>query len=178
MVAGVERLRQAWGRLAGGARSTPRELPAPPRRILLASTGVPFSPEVIARTIELATPGRATITVLSIARIWGTSLGLPHPGLQPTPMEWEEQRQIVNRASKALRRHGFEVRVQVAKARNAPKMIARWAVGIGAHAVVLADPERPRWRRVVEGDHARAIHRRSGVPVHAVTVPTRGPAQG
>ncbi len=153
-------------------------LPDPPRRVLLASTGVPFTREVIRRAIELATPEHANITVLSIARVFGTSLGLPNPGLQPTKREWEEQRTIVNDAAKILRRKGFEVRVGLARARNAPKMIARWGRAKNFHAVVLADPERPRWRQIIEGNLASEIERRARIPVHAVPVPPAGGRKG
>ena len=153
------------------ARAAPRPPPDPPRRVLLASTGTPFATEAVTRTIELATPEHATITVLSIAKIFGTSLGIPHPGLQPTPKEWQAQRDIVEAAATVLRREGFEVRVQVARSRNAPKMIARWANAKNFHAIVVADPERPAWRRFVEGDLKHEIERRCAIPVHAVAVP-------
>lgn len=162
----AERPRKRKGGWA--ATAAPRPLPDPPRRVLLASTGTPFTPSVIGHAVGLATPERAKITVLSIARVWGTSLGLPHPGLQPTAAEWEEQRRIVNDAARILRRKGFEVRVQVARSRNAPKMIARWGKAKHFHAIVVADPERPRWRKAIEGDLAREIERRSGIPVHLV----------
>ena len=119
-------------------------------------------------------PEHAKITVISIAKVWGTSLGIPHPGLQPTPREREEQRKIVNHAAKVLKQRGFEVRVQVVRTRNPAKMIARWAQAKHMHAVVLADPERPRWRRIVEGDLAADIQRRSGIRVHAVGTPSSG----
>jgi K+-sensing histidine kinase KdpD len=160
------RRRARWS----GANATPRASPDPPRRILLASPGVPFGRDVLARTIELAAPERATITVLSIARVYGTALGLPHPGLQPTRLEWDEQRKIVDDASMALRRRGFDVRAQVTKSRNAAKMIARWGTARNFHAIVVPDPERPRWRRAVEGDLAGEILRRCGIPVHPVPV--------
>src|SRR6266571_4592059 len=64
------------------------------------------------------------------------------------------------------------VRVAISKSRNAPKMIARWAKAKNFHAIVVPDPERPRWRRTIEGDLAREIERRSGIPVHAVSVPS------
>src|SRR5712692_10061347 len=107
-------------KVRGVAKVAPRKLPDPPRRILLASTGIPFAHEVIGRAIELATPENAKITVLSIARVYGTSLGLPNRGLLPTKQEWDEQRKIVDDAAKILRRKGFDVRVDVVKSRHAP----------------------------------------------------------
>ena len=160
-------------KLRGAAPAAPR-FPDPPRRVLLASTGVPFTREVIARTVELAAPEHAKITVLSIARVYGTSLGFPHPGLKPNRIELEQQKKIVHDAAKILRRKGFEVRVGLSKARNAPKMIAKWASARRFHAIVVPDPERPSWRRVVEGDLANEIQRRCEIPVHAVPVPRTG----
>ena len=156
----------------GAARTTPRKVVDPPKRILLVSIGgAQFPATVIRRVVELATPEHAKITVLGIARVYGTSLGLPHPGLKPTMGEWEEQRNVVNDAANILRSRGFEVRVAAAKSRNAPKMIAKWGKARNFHAIVLADPERSRWRRRIEGDLTHEIERRCGTPVHAVPTP-------
>jgi Universal stress protein family len=152
----------------GSAGRSRRPIPDPPQRILLASTGVPFPGEAVDRAASLATPEHAKITVLSIARVWGTSLGIPHPGLQPTPAEWEAQRRIVNQAAGLLRRRGFEVRVALSRSRKAPKMISKWTLAKNFHAVVMVDPDVPRWRRVVEGDACGEVERRTGVPVHRV----------
>jgi nucleotide-binding universal stress UspA family protein len=126
---------------------------------------------VIDRAVELATPEHAKFTIVSIARVFGTSLGIPHPGLKPTPAEWQVQRDLVQDAADRLRDRGFEVRLQVARSRNAPKMIARWATARHMHAVVVADPERPKWRRVIEGEVAKEIFRRCHIPVYPVSVP-------
>ena len=157
--------------LRGAAKAAPRALPVPPRRVLLATAAVPFSSEAIAKTIQLATPEHAKITVVSVARVYGTSFGFPNPGLQPNRLEIEENRRIVEDAAKILRRKGFEVRVGISKSRNAPKMISRWGVAKLFHAIVVPDPERPRWRRLIEGDLAHEIERRCGIPVHAVPTP-------
>ena len=155
-------------RLRGAAKATPRVIPDPPQRILLASTGVPFSQDVIARAIDVATPAHAKITVLSIARVHGTSLGFPNPGLQPNYLEIAEQHRIIEDAAAILRGKGFEVRVAMSKSRNAPKMIARWGNAKHFHAIVVCDPARAAWRRKLEGDVAREIGRRCPVPVYTV----------
>jgi K+-sensing histidine kinase KdpD len=155
----------------GAANAASRTVPDPPRRVLLASTGERFSPDVMARAIQLATPAHAKITVLAIARVYGTSLGFPNPGLQPNRIEIEQRKKITEDAARILRAEGFEVRVAMSKARNTPKMIARWANAKNFHAIVVADPERPAWRRFVEGDLKHEIERRCAVPVHAVAVP-------
>jgi len=158
----------------GAAAAAPRRVPDPPRRVLLATVGKPLDREVIARAIALATPEHAKITVLGIARVYGTSLGLPHPGLQPNRFEWEELRRSVEEAADALRGRGFEVRVALSRSRNAAKMIARWAVAKNFHAIVVPDPVRPGWRRAIEGNLAHEIGRRCGVPVHVVPVAPSG----
>ena len=156
----------------GAAKAAPRELSAPPKRILLVSIGgAPFPTKVLGRVVELAKPEHAKITVLGIARVYGTSLGLPHPGLKPTMGEWEQQRNVVNDAADRLRSRGFEVRVAAAKSRNAPKMIAKWGKARNFHAIVLADPERSRWRRRIEGDLRHEIERRCGIRVYAIPTP-------
>ena len=59
---------------------------------MVASEGRPFAYRVIVEAMELARPLGADIFVMSIARVWGTSLGFPNPGLLPTKHEWDEQR--------------------------------------------------------------------------------------
>ncbi len=165
-----------WMNVRGAVRAAPRTVPDPPRRILLVSNGTPIGPDVLRAAIELGTPEHAKFTVLGIARVYGTAFGLPNPGLQPTRREWEELRTYVNDAADVLRRKGFEVRVATARARNAPKIIGRWVTSKSFHAVVVPDPDRPRWRRTIEGDLAAEIRRRAGVPVHAVPVPAPPPS--
>ena len=132
-------------------------------------------PELVQRTLELAGPEHAKITVLGVAKIYGTSLGLPHPGLQPNRIEWQIVRDGVEEAADELRAHGFEVRVGLTRARNIPKMVAKWVQARNFHAVVVSAPDKPRWRALVEGDLAREITRRSGVPVQAVPVASPHP---
>ena len=137
---------------------------------------MPFSHDVLVRAIELAAPERAKITVLAIARIYGTALGFPNPGLQPNRIEIEERKLIAEEAATILRKEGFDVRVAMSKARNGPKMIARWVNARNFHAVVVPDPERPAWRKKIEGDLASEIGRRCDVPVYAIPVPA--PSRG
>jgi hypothetical protein len=84
----------------------------------------PITRDVLDRAEALAGPEHAKITVLGIARVLGTALGLPHPGLKPNRLEWEEQRNVVEEAADELRRRGFDVLLAMAMARNAPKLIA------------------------------------------------------
>ena len=161
-----------------GVRTPLHTIHAPPKRVLLATINrTPVRPEVLDVVIALATPEQAAITVISVARIFGTSLGLPHPGLQPTTKELAENRTVAQDAADALSARGFDVRVAISKSRNAPKMIAKWATAKRFHAVVVAAPEKAAWRRVLEGEIGHEIYQRCGVPVHAVPVGSEGRAR-
>jgi len=156
----------------GAARAAPRPVPDPPRRILLVSVASsPITPDVIRQTVALAGPEHAKITVLGIARVFGTALGLPHPGLKPTPLEWEAQRKITQDAADDLGLRGFDVLLAMARARNAPKLIGRWVRAKRFHAVVIPDPERPGWRQWIEGELTKEVGRHAKVPVYAVPIP-------
>ena len=72
---------------------------------------------------KIARDDGRSVHVFSIARVWGSSLGLPNPGLLPTKQEWEAQRAIVNRAVRALERAGVEARGHVLATRKATKRI-------------------------------------------------------
>jgi len=135
---------------------------------------MPLDRDVIQKVVALATPEHATITVLGIAKIYGTSLGLPHPGLQPTRTEWALQREIVHEAADDLRARGFDVRVALSRSRNTGKMIAKWCTAKNFHAIVVPDPQKPGWRRAIEGTITSEIGRRCSVPVHAVPVASPG----
>ncbi len=70
------------------------------RRPLIASTGRAFE-----RAGAGSCPGRAGaqtqrqgLSVLQIMRIWGTGLGLPHPGLKPNKAEQDRAIETLNDA--------------------------------------------------------------------------------
>ena len=81
--------------------------PTAPAGVLLASSGAPFSSAAIRRARELA--AGEPVAVLSILKVYGSSFGLPNPGLMPNRRERDEQYAIVRRAitaAGAARRHG------------------------------------------------------------------------
>jgi hypothetical protein len=144
--------------------------------------GPSIPPSVLDRLFEVAAEVRGpddpppVVHVVSIARIWGTALGLPHPGLYPNRVELEEQRAIVDTASAAVRRQGFEVKSRILSARNPAKAIALYAESIRATAVVLGDPAHhaKRWEHLLKGHDARDLIGKTSIPVH--TVPIDEPA--
>jgi nucleotide-binding universal stress UspA family protein len=167
------------GRTRGVATPTPRRprRPRPPRTIMLASAGTPIDAAVIDRTLTLAAERPTKVLVLSVARIWGTALGLPNPGLYPTKREWEEQRTIVDDAARALESQGLEVRTKVVGSRSASKAIARWAEFLGCSAIVIGAPALGRADRLLRGDEPNRVAGRTRLRVHtvALSIPDRKP---
>jgi len=155
-------------RIASRARRRWDKQPTEPAAVLIASTGVPIPGAAVSRAVTLS--GGQPVAVVSLARIYGTALGLPNPGLLPTQRELADQRDRVDRAVKAVQRAGVQGMGQVTATRRPGKTIARVAKARGARYVVLVTPSQPRWRRFVEGNLAREISRRlsPGTTVEAV----------
>ena len=136
--------------------------------ILVASSGDPFPGAVLARVGELAAGSRPPVHVVSVARIWGTALGLPNPGLYPTRQEMEQQHELVAAAAAELCRYGFAVETAVLRARNAARALARYAERHGCGVIVISEPAPSRWQRMLYGDVVADVRRRTGIPIEAV----------
>jgi nucleotide-binding universal stress UspA family protein len=136
------------------------------RRVLLASEGR----AIPKRAVDYAARFGAPVHVFSVARVWGTSLGLPNPGLLPTRKEWDEQRKRVTTAVTALRRRGIEADGHVLGTRKATKRIVGEAERLGCDAIVMAaDP--PRGRLVADfmwSQEPYRVRRRASIPVYLV----------
>ena len=134
--------------------------PETPCRILLASTGTPFTPEAIERAGDLAGDGR--VGVIIIARLHGYAFGLPNPGLLPTKKERDAQRAIVQAAIDRLAARDIEADGEVAITRAEAKTIANTAKRRQVATVVMDANPAPRWRRLIEGDAVVGVGRRLG----------------
>jgi hypothetical protein len=142
---------------------------APPLpSILLASTGKAFDPEVIEHAIRVAKSPSSFVHVISIARIWGVALGIQHPGLYPSKLEWKEQLEIVGKAVRTLKRAGLDTRGGVIASRNASKVIAREAGRLGCSTIVIGWRPLPWYLTYLLQDDVWWLYRRSKVPVVAV----------
>lgn len=137
--------------------------PSQPAAVLIATVGISIPPAVIKRAVALS--GGRPVAVVSIARIYGSSFGLPNPGLLPTRTEMDEQLALVNKAINRLERTGTEAWGQVATTRRFAKTIAQAARARGVGHVLVVTAEVPRWRQLVEGDVARDVRRRIGKDV-------------
>ena len=138
--------------------------------MLLASEGRAIPAAAVERAAELARDG-GHVHVFSIARVWGTSLGLPNPGLLPNKREWDEQRAVVAEAVEALRRRGVEATGRVLATRKATKRIVGEAERLDCASIVMAaDP--PRNRLLADflwSQEPYRVRRKARVPVHLVT---------
>jgi hypothetical protein len=137
--------------------------PTQPAAVLIASNGEKIPGAAIRQALRLSA-GEA-VAVVAIARIYGSSLGLPNPGLMPTRKEMEEQKEIATKAIAALEKGGVEAWGQVAATRKPTKTIAEAAVARGVRYVLVVRPEKSGWRLVVEGDLAKEVARKLGAAV-------------
>ena len=95
--------------------------------------------------------------MLTVAKIYGTSLGLPHPGLLPTKEEMKERIGWVDDAIARLDRKGVTADGQVASTRRAAKTIAGVARLRRVDTVVMDETEAVGWRRIIQGDVAERV---------------------
>ena len=132
--------------------------PTAPAAVLLASSGAPFSKAAVRRARELA--AGEPVAVLSILKIYGSTFGLPNPGLLPTRREREEQFANVRKAINQLERGGCTADGQIAATRSAGRMIAKVARVRQVRVVVMDDSAESGVRRVIEGSVTSTVRRR------------------
>ena len=132
--------------------------PTAPAAVLLASSGAPFSKAAVRRARELA--AGEPVAVLSILKIYGSTFGLPNPGLLPTRREREEQYANVSKAINQLERSGCTADGQIAATRSAGRMIAKVARVRQVRVVVMDDSAESGVRRVIEGSVTGIVRRR------------------
>lgn len=128
--------------------------------VLLASPGAPFSRAAMRRARELA--GAEPVAVLSILKVYGSSFGLPNPGLMPTRKERDEQLAIVRRAITELERRGCTADGQIATTRSAGRTIAKVARARQVRYVVMDSVSASGVRKIIEGEITNIVRRRLG----------------
>jgi nucleotide-binding universal stress UspA family protein len=140
-------------------------------RLIIASEGRAIPWTVLQRAFELARPGTAEVRVITIARVFGTSLGFPNPGLLPNKREWDEQRSIVRQTVLALKKAGFKASGQVVGTRKATKRILAEVDAFKADAIVMGcDRDRGRVGDFVWAHEPYRVARKARVPVYLVPV--------
>ena len=143
--------------------------PPSPGPVLLATEGRPIPPEAIRAAAAAAGKG-GRVHVFSIVRVWGTSLGLPNPGLLPTKREWDAQRENVGSAVRALERLGVDADGRAVATRKTTKRIVGEAERLGCASIVMAaDPPRNRLLAdLMWSQEAYRVRRKARVPVQLV----------
>jgi nucleotide-binding universal stress UspA family protein len=152
-----------------------REVPDPGTvavdRVLLASEGRPISAAAIELAARLAKQGGGKVHVFSVARVWGSGLGLPNPGLLPSKGEWDVQRDVVRTAVESLKRLGIDATGQVLATRKATKRILREAARLDCGVIVMGG-DAPRNRVLADlmwSQEAYRVQRKAEVPVYIAT---------
>jgi nucleotide-binding universal stress UspA family protein len=126
--------------------------------------------DAIDAAARLAKQSSAPVRVFSVARIWGSGLGLPMPGLLPSKREWDQQRELVLDAVRALRKQGIDADGHVLATRKATKRILSEADRLGCDVIVMAaDAPRP-WLLAdwMWSQEPYRVRRRAKVPVYLV----------
>jgi hypothetical protein len=136
--------------------------------VLIATNGLPIPSSIIKRAVQLS--DGEPVAVVTIARIYGSAMGLPNPGLMPTRREMAEQKSIVEQAVRALEAKGTQGWGQVAASRKPIKTIAQAAKARGVHHVLVVRAKQAKWREVVEGDLAKDVGKKLGSDIHVEAV--------
>ena len=147
------------------------EQPAASCDVLLASDGRhDFSTRAVARAAALA-GGGGRVAVVTIAKIYGSSYGLPNPGLLPTKRELAERREWVAGAIRTLERKGAVADGQIASTRRGTKKLAAIARLRSPRVVVIDETPETGLRRLVEGDVGSELRKKlraDGIDVEVV----------
>jgi nucleotide-binding universal stress UspA family protein len=152
----------------------PPEPPAPDafagKFIILASEGRPIPRTAVEFAGRMAEKSGAEVLVLSIARIWGTSFGLPNPGLMPNKRELKEQYDHVAGANTSLKRRAIAASGQVTGTRNAAKLILAEARRRRADAIVMAADPPQSWfiSGMIWSQEPSRVRRLASIPVYLV----------
>jgi hypothetical protein len=128
--------------------------------VLIASNGEKIPGAAVRQALRIG--AGEPVAVVTIARIFGSSLGLPNPGLMPSRKEMDEQKEIVRKAVDAIENGGAEAWGQIAASRRPAKTIAQAASARGVQHVLVIRPEKAGWRLFVEGDVAREVAKKLG----------------
>jgi len=145
--------------------------PTNPAEVMLASDGrQDYSEGAVARAAALSPSG--PVAVVTIAKIYGFSFGIPHPGLLPTKDELAERRGWVEAAIRRLGADGVAADGQVAATRRTAKKLAAVARARGARVIVIDEtPVSMGLRRLIEGDVGAELRRKlrkDGIDVEVI----------
>ncbi len=159
-------------------RRAPKADPSGPlRHVLIASEGRRFSDEVIDLAVDMLRVHGGRATVLSVARLWGTSFGLPNPGLKPSKREMDIQKEIMISALDRLHAAGIEAEGHIVTTRNPLKSIRNQVNKCHCDAIIMGADPRRSWlvRPMMWSQEPYRVQAAVTVPVHLVC-PSDAPA--
>lgn len=140
------------------------------RKVLLASEGRRFSDEAIDVAASLVERRNGCVRVLTIARLWGSGLGLPHPGLRPNKREMNEHEENVAHAIGQLKGFGLRADGHIITTRRPSKSILNEAARQDCGAIVMGADTRHVWLigDMMWSQEPYRVHRHASIPVHLV----------
>lgn len=151
-------------------RSQPPKQPSIGHRVLLASEGRAFTRDVIDATLQLIRDDEAHVRVLVIARLWGTGLGFPHPGLRPSKHEMAEYQAHVAYAVKSISDASVSVDSHIITTRHPCKSILKEARRQNSDVVVMGADARRRWfiRDFMWSQEPYRVRRQARIPIRLI----------
>ncbi|MDR2219249.1 MAG: universal stress protein [Methylobacillus sp.] len=141
-----------------------------PPKVLIASEGRQISDDVIDLAARMMRGQQdAEVRVLTVARLWGSSLGFPNPGLRPTKGEMAVQEEIISSAINRLEKLGLEANGTIVTTRNPCRAILKEAKRRGTTAIIMgADPRRKWFGSFLWSQEPYRVSKTSNIPVHLV----------
>ena len=155
-------------------RRAPVEPPDPDtlavRAVLLASEQREIPRAAVDLAARIAKRSGAPVHVFTLARVWGTSLGFPSPGLMPTKREWDTAREVTEKAVNRLRKKGIDADGRVVGTRAGAKRIVKEARRLGCDAIVMGADAQRTWlvRDMMWSQEPYRVRRRADLPVYLV----------
>lgn len=142
----------------------------PVRHVLIASEGRRFSDGVIDRAVDMLHVDGGRATVMTVARLWGTSLGLPNPGLRPSKREMDTQKDLMFDALERLEKAGIVAEGHIVTTRHPLKSIRKKVKQSQCDAVIMgADPCRAWFLRgFMWSQEPYRVRAHMPIPVHLV----------
>jgi len=140
-------------------------------KVLIASEGRRFTPDAVDAAERLVRGTGGHVRILSVARLWGTSFGLPNPGLRPSQRELAEQQDNVSWVIRRLEECNVSADGHIVITRDPCRSIIREAKRHGCEAIVMnADAPRP-WiiSNFMWSQTPYRVKQRAHVPLYLVT---------
>lgn len=154
--------------------SLPETLPASGAAVLgpvlLASITQRFPEAAIKEAIDCASDTTG-VYVVSAARIYGTALGMPHPGLYPNKQERAAHKTAVATAVRTCEQTGIAASGEVMATRHPARMLARRARQHGCSAIVISAGDRPRLTMINWSGEPYRLPKKTELPVQLIEEP-------